>query len=178
MYSFQPADEEHTYEHNKISYFSAGFEGALIILAAIYIIYISVKRLIFGIEVTNLDQGIYFNFAASVINLFLGGFLVWKGKKTNSIILIANGKHVLTDSWTSFGVVAGLLLTLFTGWLPFAPLVAMAAAIDMLWSGSKLIRLSLGGLTDKVNKRLAISVKYMLDKGTKISSSLIFFIKF
>ncbi|MBK7632284.1 MAG: cation diffusion facilitator family transporter [Ignavibacteriales bacterium] len=117
-YSFQPADEEHTYGHQKIGYFSAGFEGALIILAAIFIIYISVKRLIFGIEISNLDQGTYFTFAASVINLFLGGFIVWKGKKTNSIILVANGKHVLTDSWTSFGVVGGLLLTWITGWLP------------------------------------------------------------
>ena len=169
-YSFQPPDAEHTYGHNKISYFSAGFEGALIILAAIFIIYISIKRLLFGIEITNLDEGTYFTFAASVINLFLGTFLVWKGKKTNSIILIANGKHVLTDSWTSFGVVAGLLLTLLTGWLPFDPLVAMAAAINILWSGSKLVRKSIGGLMDESNKNLAISIRNVLNKETKIKN--------
>ena len=105
-YSFQPADEEHTYGHHKINYFSAGFEGALIILAAIYIIYISINRLIVGIEISNLDKGTVLTFAASVINLILGGYLVWKGKKTNSIILIANGKHVLLIR----GRVLGLLL--------------------------------------------------------------------
>jgi cation diffusion facilitator family transporter len=169
-YSFQPADEGHTYGHHKINYFSAGFEGALIIFAAIYIIYISIKRLLYGIEITNLDEGTYFTFAASVINLILGSFLVWKGKKTNSIILIANGKHVLTDSWTSFGVVAGLLLTLLTGWLPFDPLVAMAAAINILWSGGKLVRKSIGGLMDESNANLAKSIKNVLDKETKNKS--------
>ena len=163
-YSFKPADEEHTYGHHKINYFSAGFEGALIILAAIFIIYISVKRLIFGIEISNLDQGTYFTFAASVINLFLGGFIVWKGKKTNSIILIANGKHVLTDSWTSFGVVGGLLLTWLTSWLPFDPIVAIVVALNILWSGGKLVRQSVGGLMDEVDKDTADSIKTILNK--------------
>jgi cation diffusion facilitator family transporter len=165
-YSFQPADDEHTYGHHKISYFSAGFEGALIILAAIFIIYVSVKRLIFGIEISNLDQGTYFTFTASVINLILGGYLVWKGKKSNSIILIANGKHVLTDSWTSFGVVAGLLLTWITGWLPFDPIVAIVAALNILWSGGKLVRQSVGGLMDEGNKNTADAIKKILDKET------------
>ncbi len=165
-YSFQPADEAHTYGHHKINYFSAGFEGALIILAAIFIIFISIKRLIFGIEISNLDKGTYFTFSASVINLFLGGYLVWKGKKSNSIILIANGKHVLTDSWTSFGVVGGLLLTWLTGWLPFDPIVAIAAAINILWSGGKLVRQSIGGLMDEGDKSVSDSIKKLLDKET------------
>ncbi len=166
-YSFQPPDEEHPYGHHKINYFSAGFEGGLIILAAIYIIYISVYRLISGIEISNLDKGTYFTFAASVINLFLGAYLVRKGKKTNSIILIANGKHVLTDSWTSFGVVAGLLLTWITGWLPFDPIVAIIVALNILWSGSKLVRQSVGGLMDETNKDLAKSIRNILDNETK-----------
>jgi cation diffusion facilitator family transporter len=162
-YSFQPADEEHTYGHHKINYFSAGFEGALIILAAIYIIYISINRLIVGIEISNLGQGTLFTFAASVINLILGGYIVWKGKKTNSIILIANGKHVLTDSWTSFGVVGGLLLTWLTGWLPFDPIVAIAVALNILWSGGKLVRQSVGGLMDEGDKNLADSIKKIIN---------------
>ncbi len=165
-YSFQPADEEHTYGHHKISYFSAGFEGALIILAAVFIIYISVKRLIFGIEISNLDKGTYFTFAASIINLILGLYLVWKGKKSNSIILIANGKHVLTDSWTSFGVVGGLLLTWITGWLPFDPIVAIAAALNILWSGGKLVRQSVGGLMDEADKKTSDAIKGILDQET------------
>lgn len=163
-YSFQPADETHTYGHHKISYFSAGFEGALIILAAIYIIFISIKRLVLGIELSNLDQGTYFTFAASLINLMLGGYLVRKGKKSNSIILVANGKHVLTDSWTSFGVVGGLLLTWLTGWLPFDPIVAIAVALNILWSGGKLVRQSFGGLMDEVDQNIADSIRKILDK--------------
>jgi cation diffusion facilitator family transporter len=165
-YSFQPADEEHTYGHHKISYFSAGFEGALIILAAIFIIFISIKKLIFGVVISNLDQGTYFTFGASVINLILGGYLVWKGKTSNSIILVANGKHVLTDSWTSFGIVCGLILTWLTGWLPFDPIVAIVAALNILYSGGKLVRQSIGGLMDEGNKNVADSIKKILDKET------------
>lgn len=161
--TYQPADKGHPYGHDKISYFSAGAEGGLIVLAAFYIIYVSVKRLIVGIELTNLDEGTYFTFGAAVINLFLGLFLVWKGKKTKSIILIANGKHVLTDSWTSFGVVAGLGLTLLTGWLPFDPIIALIAASNILWSGAKLLRQSAGGLMDETSSELGTSISKILD---------------
>ncbi len=162
-YSFQPADENHTYGHSKISYFSAGFEGALIILAALFILYVSVERLINGVEISNLDQGTYFTFTASVLNLFLGLFLVKKGKKSNSIILIANGKHVLTDAWTSFGVVGGLLLTWFTGWLPFDPIIAIIAALNILWSGGKLVRHSIGGLMDESNQETFSFIQSILN---------------
>jgi cation diffusion facilitator family transporter len=106
-------------------------------------------------------------FAASVINLGLGGFLVWRGKKVNSIILIANGKHVLTDSWTSFGVVAGLLLTLWTGWLPFDPIVAIAVALNILWEGGKLVRKSVGGLMDEADDETESKIRSILDSETK-----------
>jgi cation diffusion facilitator family transporter len=93
-------------------------------------------------------------------------YLVWKGKKSNSIILLANGKHVLTDSWTSFGVVGGLLLTWLTGWLPFDPIVAIIAALNILWSGGKLVRQSIGGLMDEGNKETADAIKKILDQET------------
>ena len=164
--SLQPADRSHPYGHDKISYFSAGAEGGLIVIAAFYIIYVSVKRLLFGIELSNLDKGTYFTLGASIINLFLGGYLVWKGKKTKSIILVANGKHVLTDSWTSFGVVAGLSLTLLTGWLPFDPIVAIIAALNILWTGGKLLRQSAGGLMDESNSELENSIHKIIDNET------------
>ena len=161
--TLQPADESHPYGHNKINYFSAGVEGGLIVIAACYIIFISVQRLIIGVEISNLDQGTGFTLAASLLNLFLGLFLVRKGKKTNSLILIANGKHVLTDSWTSFGVVGGLLLTWITGWLPFDPIIAIIAALNILWSGGKLIRQATGGLMDEGNEKLGKMIKNILD---------------
>lgn len=166
-YSIQPADERHTYGHEKITYFSAGFEGGLIILAAIYIIYISIESLMFGVELTNIDQGTYFTFAASVINLFLGLFILKRGKKTDSLILIANGKHVLTDSWTSFGVVFGLLLTWITGWLPLDPIVAIIVAFNILFSGAKLIRQSIAGLMDEVNEKDGAIIRNILTVKSK-----------
>jgi cation diffusion facilitator family transporter len=160
---YQPPDESHPYGHDKISYFSAGVEGFLILLAAGFIIYESVRRLIVGVELENLDTGTYFILGASVINLVLGGYLVRQGKRSNSLILIANGKHVLTDSWTSFGVVGGLTLVLLTGWLPFDPLFAMAVALNIIWSGAKLIRQSVGGLMDEANPELERSIRAVLD---------------
>lgn len=164
--SQQPPDKSHPYGHEKINYFSAGIEGGLIVIAAIYIIFVSVKRLIVGIELTNLDEGAYFTLGASIVNLWLGLFLVRKGKKTKSLILIANGKHVLTDSWTSFGIVVGLTLTLLTGWLPFDPIVAILVAVNILWAGGKLVRRSAGGLMDEGNTELENLIHKVLDEET------------
>lgn len=164
--AFQPADESHPYGHDKISFFSAGTEGVLIIIAAFFIIYEAVRKIVFGITLENLDTGTYFIFAASVINLGLGGFLVWRGKKTNSLILVANGKHVLTDSWTSFGVVAGLLLVMWSGWLPFDPIVAILVALNILWEGGKLVRQSIGGLMDEADYETENRIKGFLDGET------------
>ena len=164
--SYQPADASHPYGHDKVSFFSAGIEGGLIIIAALFIIYESVLKLVTGIKLENLDSGTWIIFGASVINLGLGVFLVWRGKKSNSLILIANGKHVLTDSWTSFGVVAGLLLTQLTGWLPFDPIVAIAVALNILWEGGKLVRQSVGGLMDEANPELEKKLTEVLKKET------------
>jgi len=164
--SFQPADRSHPYGHDKITYFSAGSEGFLIVLAAAFIIYEAIRKLLGEIRLENLDTGTYIVFGASVVNLALGAYLVWQGRRGKSLILIANGKHVLTDSWTSFGVVVGLLLTLWTGWLPFDPLIAIAVAINILWSGGKLIRQSVGGLMDESNPQLERSIRTVLDAET------------
>jgi len=164
--SFQPADKSHPYGHDKISYFSAGSEGFLIVLAAAFIIYEAVRKLLGEITLENLDTGTYIVFGASVVNLALGAYLVWRGRRGKSLILIANGKHVLTDSWTSFGVVVGLLLMLWTGWLAFDPLIAIAVALNILWSGGKLIRQSVGGLMDESNPQLERSIRTVLDAET------------
>jgi cation diffusion facilitator family transporter len=164
--SHRPPDQSHPYGHDKVSYFSAGTEGFLIILAAAFIVFESIKRLLNGVALTNLDTGTYFIVGASVVNLLLGMYLVWQGKRGKSLILVANGKHVLTDSWTSFGVVAGLLLTRATGWLPFDPLVAMAVALNIVWSGGTLIRQAVAGLMDEGNPSLEKSIRTVLDSET------------
>lgn len=168
--STKPADNTHLYGHDRISFFSAGFEGAMIVMAAIYIIYESIMKWIHGLFLENIETGTFFIVAATIINGLLGWYLVRKGKKNNSLILVANGKHVLTDSWTSFGVIAGLLLTMATGWLPFDPIVAILVALNILWSGGKLMRQSIGGLMDEADPAVHDKITAILEKETKKNS--------
>ena len=150
--SLKPADESHPYGHEKVTFFSAGMEGMMIAIAAVFIIYVSIAKWMSGLELQNLAEGTLFTVGAAVINAGLGGYLVWQGKRNRSLVLIANGKHVLTDSWTSFAVILGLLLVLWTGWLPFDPITAIVAAVNILWSGGKLVRQSVGGLMDEADR--------------------------
>jgi cation diffusion facilitator family transporter len=165
--SLKPADIEHPYGHEKISFFSAGMEGMMIVIAACYIIYEAVDKWLAGLELRNLGTGTLYVAGAALINLALGSFLVWQGKRTKSLILVANGKHVLTDSWTSFGVIVGLLLVLWTGWLPFDPILAILVALNILWSGSKLIRQSVGGLMDEADPEVERQLRFALDEETQ-----------
>ena len=149
--SRKPPDPSHLYGHDKIAFFSAGFEGAMIALAAVYIVYVSIQRLITGPKLENLGAGALLVLVAGGVNGALGGYLVWVGKKYGSLIVEADGRHVLTDCLTSLGVVVGLGLTILTGWPRFDPMVAILVALDILWMGSKLIRQSIGGLMDEVD---------------------------
>lgn len=144
--SLRPPDDSHPYGHGKIEYFSAGFEGGLIVIAAIIIIYFAIEDFIFGIELKQLDIGAFTIFIASLINLFLALFLINTGKKTNSLILVADGKHILTDSVTSFAVILSIGLVLLTGWKYFDPLIAIIVALNIIQTGIKLISQSVGGL--------------------------------
>lgn len=161
-YSARPADREHPYGHDKIDFFSAGFEGALIILAALYIIYEAIHKWIKGLVLENLSTGLWLTVAAFLINGALGLFLIWRGKKTKSIIVEANGHHVLTDSWTSLGVIVGLLLAWLTGWKPFDPICAIAVALNILWSGGGLIRRAFRGLMDRADPEVDRAVRDVL----------------
>lgn len=164
--SLKPPDPSHLYGHDKIAFFSAGFEGAMIVLAAIYIIYISIEKWIAGLRLQNLGVGTVLVLVAGLINGVLGGYLVWAGKKRGSLILEANGKHVLTDCWTSLGVIVGLSLMLFTGWLPFDPIFAIFVALNILWTGGNLIRKSVGGLMDEADTQTQERIRRVLDEMT------------
>jgi cation diffusion facilitator family transporter len=160
--SRKPPDPSHLYGHDKVAFFSAGFEGAMIVLAAFYIVYESIRRLIVGPKLENLGAGALLVLVAGLINGALGGYLLWVGKKHGSLILAADGRHVLTDCLTSLGVVVGLGLTILTGWLRFDPIVAILVALDILWMGSKLIRQSIGGLMDEVDPATQAQIRRLL----------------
>jgi len=161
--STRPAGPTFLYGYERITFFSAGFEGAMIIFAAMVIIIESVQKWIAGLEFERLGVGTLLVFLAAVINAGLGWYLMHTGRRTGSLILEANGKHVLTDSWTSFGVVAGLGLVLITGWKPFDPILAIAVAINILWSGGHLVYRSAVGLLDYADPDQGRKIRDKLD---------------
>lgn len=146
--SLKPANQRFPFGYERITFFSAGFEGALIVLAAITIIYTAIEKWLAGVPLESVGLGALIILAASILNGALGLYLVRVGRRNHSLILEANGKHVLTDCWTSFGVVGGLALVLLTGWKYFDPLCAIAVALNILYSGGKLVWRSVGGLLD------------------------------
>jgi cation diffusion facilitator family transporter len=152
--SSKPADESHLYGHGNIEYFSAGVEGLLIVLAAGFIIYQSILDIIAGPALESLSIGVIFISAAGVVNLALGYYLIKTGKKTNSLTLVADGKHVLTDAITSIGVIVGISLVIITDFVLLDPILAIIVAINILFTGYKLIRESVGGLMLETNPEI------------------------
>jgi cation diffusion facilitator family transporter len=152
--SNKPPDKSHFYGHGNIEYFSAGFEGLLIIIAAITIIYTAVIDIVIGADPKNLNTGTLIIGAAGVINIFVGFYLIKQGKKTNSVALIADGKHVLTDSVTSIGVIFGLIMIMITGISLFDPIVAILVAVNIVYTGYKLIRSSFAELMNETDPEL------------------------
>ena len=150
--SSRPPDASHPYGHGKVEFFSAGIEGGLITLAAVAIIYEAVRGLLVGKAIQALDTGMLLILGASAVNLALGTFLVRRGKTTGSLTLVADGKHVLTDSFTSFGVIAGLALVKLTGYQALDSLVAIIVALNIILAGYQLVRTSIGGLMDESDR--------------------------
>jgi cation diffusion facilitator family transporter len=161
--SNRPAGRRTPYGYERIAFFSAGFEGLVIAGVAVAIVWAAVAKWRAGIELERIGAGIGITVAAVVVNGALGWYLVRTGKRHNSLILVADGKHVLTDSWTSLGAVAGLGLVLATGWKPFDPLFAMATAINIFWTGAGLVVRSAYGLMDVNESELDRTVTGKLD---------------
>jgi len=146
--SERPPDEEHSFGHTKAEYFSSGVEGALIIMAAAMIGWSAVDRLLNPQPLENVGIGLVVSVAASAINFGVAQVLLRAGKRYHSILLEADAKHLMTDVWTSVGVVVGVGLVALTGWLPLDSLVALAVAVNIVWSGLHLVGRSASGLLD------------------------------
>ena len=162
--SIRPADQRFSFGYERISFFSAGFEGALIGVAAVTIVYTAVQKWMAGLVLDRLGTGTLIILAAALLNAALGWHLVRVGRRTRSLIVEANGRHVLTDCWTSFGVVVGLVLVQLTGWKPFDPLCAILAALNILWSGGRLVWKSASGLLDYSDPVVGRKIRLELDK--------------
>ena len=143
-----PPDADHPYGFSKAEYFSAGIEGALIVLAAAGIVWAALPRLIAPQALDMPFAGLTLTVIASGINYAVAIVLLRAGREHHSITLEADGRHLLTDVWTSAGVIVGVALVFVTGWLRLDPLVAIAVALHILWTGFGLVRRSVRGLLD------------------------------
>lgn len=144
----RPPDEDHAYGHDKVEYFSSGVEGALIIVAALTIAVASIDRLLNPRQLDQVGVGLAVSALASVVNLIVARVLLRAGKEHESITLEADAHHLMTDVWTSIGVVIGVAAVAITGWEALDPLVGIAVAVNIVWMGYQLMRRSVLGLTD------------------------------
>ncbi|HAV78715.1 MAG TPA: cation-efflux pump [Anaerolineae bacterium] len=144
----RPADESHVYGHSKAEYFASFIEGLLILSAAIGIMVTAIQRFFQPRPLEHLGLGLSITVAASLINLFVARILLRAGKGRRSITLEADARHLMTDVWTSVGVVVAVALTGLTGWHVLDPLIAVLVAINILWTGYQLIDHSVAGLMD------------------------------
>lgn len=145
----RPPDEEHAYGYSKAEYFASGFEGTLILIAASLIAYAAIDRLLAPRPLENVGAGLLVSLVAAAINYAVARKLFEAGRRFNSIALEADAHHLITDVWTSVGVVAGVAAVALTGWLWLDPLIALAVAANIVWSGVRLVRRSLLGLLDR-----------------------------
>ncbi len=141
-------DEEHAYGHGKAEYFSSGFEGLLILIAAVTILYTSIPRLFDPVAIESVGIGILVSSVATLVNLGVSMRLFAASKCYNSITLEADARHLLVDFWTSVGVVFGIGAVLLTGWHRLDAVIALAVSVNIIWAGYHLLRRSMLGLLD------------------------------
>lgn len=144
----RPPDTGHNFGHSKAEYFSAVFEGVMIVIAAAAIIVAAVERLLHPQELEAVGLGLTISVVATAINGVVAVVLIRAGRRNRSMTLEADGKHLMTDVWTTAGVVIGVFLVAWTGWLPLDSIIAIAVAVNILYVGIGLVWRSGGGLLD------------------------------
>jgi len=164
LFAGRPADRGHPYGHGKIEFFTAAFEGGLIAFAAFLIFFHAVHSMVGGHEVQALDLGLLLILGSGGVNALLGLFLIRTGRTHDSLTLVADGKHVLSDSWTSLGVFVALILVRVTGQKWIDPLLAALIGVNLAWIGFKLVRQAAGGLLDEEDPEVVSALVDALEK--------------
>lgn len=144
----RPADDAHAYGHSKSEYFSSGVEGALILVAALVIMIEAIPRLLHPEPLQHIGVGLAFSVSGALINGVLAWFMLRAGKRQRSVILQADAHHLFADVWTTVGVLIGVGLVALTGWLILDPIVALVVAVNVIWTGIRLLRETGLGLLD------------------------------
>jgi len=160
-----PPDKEHPFGHDKAEYFSSLIEGLLIVLAAIGIVYAAVNRIYHPRPLEELNIGMALSLLATLINFVTARILMHFGRKHNSITLEADAHHLMTDVWTTIGIVVGILLVKLTNWQLLDPLMAIGVALSIVYTGAKLIVRSTDGLMDsKLSEKELKLIRKILDR--------------
>ncbi len=149
-FAIRPPDEEHAFGHSKAEYFSSGLESALIIIAAVWIGITAWGRLMEPQPLQNVGLGLSITLGAAALNGVVALVLLRAGRRLRSISLRADAQHLLTDVWTSVGVVLGIVMVQLTGWWVLDPLIGLVVAANIVWTGFRLLRDTAEGLLDRV----------------------------
>jgi cation diffusion facilitator family transporter len=163
----KPRDIDHPYGHGKAEFLSAAIEGTLITSAGAIIIYKAIRSFIEPTPLQKLDYGIYLVAAAAIVNFIVGFITERKGKTSNSLALIASGKHLKSDSYSTFGIIVGLILIYFTGLAWIDPAVAMIFGIMIIYTGYKILRRSIAGIMDEADIELLKKIVDLLNKNKR-----------
>ncbi|MEP7277854.1 MAG: cation diffusion facilitator family transporter [Bacteroidota bacterium] len=163
----KPRDVDHPYGHGKAEFVSAAVEGTLIFLAGLVVIYMSAENFIHPKKLEKLDVGIILVGITGIINFFVGYYAIRKGKKNNSLALQASGKHLQTDTWSTIGIIIGLLLIVLTGYTWLDSVVAIVFAFIILYTGYRIIRGSLAGIMDEIDTELLSKLVVVLNSNRR-----------
>jgi len=162
--SAKPRDIDHPYGHGKAEFISAAVEGTMVLIAGVLIVYNAARNLFYPVVIKQLDVGIYLVSGTAVVNWLLGFFSLQRGKKYNSLALMASGKHLQTDTYSTIAIVAGLLLISFTGKLWIDSVIAIGFGLFIVYTGYKILRVSLAGIMDEADMELLEKMVDLLGK--------------
>ena len=163
----KPRDFDHPYGHGKAEFLSAAVEGTMITMAGLFIIYRAIKSFIEPVPLQKIDYGIYLVASTALVNFFMGTFSVLKGRRNNSLALVASGRHLQTDSYSTFGIIAGLILIYFTGNKWIDPVVAIIFGLIIIYTGYKILRPSIAGIMDEADKKILERLLVLLNNNRR-----------
>lgn len=162
-----PSDMNHPYGHGKAEFISASIEGTMIVIAGVVILYKAIQNLIHPGEIHKLDYGIILVAVSALVNFIVGYYCLRVGKKNNSEALIASGKHLQSDTWSTVGIIVGLLLLYFTGYLWIDSAVAIIFGLIIMFTGYKILRRSIAGIMDEADVQLLTRMVQLLNANRK-----------
>lgn len=165
--SAKPRDMDHPYGHGKAEFISAAVEGTMVLIAGVLIVFNGTKSLLYPVAIHKLDTGIYLIAATAVVNWLLGAISLQQGIKTNSLALVASGRHLQTDTWSTIAIIAGLVMISLTGQLWIDGVVAIGFGLFIIYTGYRILRVSLAGIMDEADMELLEKMVDLLEKSRR-----------